>query len=302
MNRWFCKQVWLLCGVLALAGCPRKPQTPSALCKTDSDCTWKLPDGSKQQGFCVAGSCRQCTRQEHCEVGKTCVNGQCIMQELCGSDADCAAGSVCWQQRCHTLCEPGEQSTANCPEGFVCTLQGFCVQASDTCQQDADCSEQSRCEEGLCVSNKDKESSGQQQETGEESREEDFALQECLQTKHVFFAFDQCLLRDEDLNVLQQVAQCAKKYDLTVTLEAHTDHWGSTQYNMALADKRGQAAGSYLQPLVVSKQVQVVSFGSQKPARSECSRQACSQRHCDVNEEACAQNRRCDIVLALPTS
>ena len=301
MSRCVCKQVWLLCGVLALAGCLKKPQTPSVLCKTDSDCTWNS-NGAKQQGFCVAGSCRQCTRQEHCEVGKTCVNGQCMLQESCGSDADCTAGSICWQERCHTLCEPGEHSSADCPEGFVCTLQGFCVRASNTCQQDTDCFEQTRCEAGLCVSNEQKGAVGRQQKKEAKNHEEDFTLQECLQTRHVFFAFDQYLLRDGDLNILHQVAQCAKKYGLMVALEAHTDHWGSTQYNMALADKRGQAAGAYLRPLVVGTQMQVVSFGSQRPERAECSRQACSQRHCDVNEEACAQNRRCDIVLALPTS
>ncbi|MEM7403467.1 MAG: OmpA family protein [Myxococcota bacterium] len=276
MNRLLDRRIWLLCGVfvVAVAGCPKRPPSSSLLCKKDADCVWTLADGTQQPGFCVAG--------------------QCQLSQQCTSDADCAAGSICWQQRCRTLCEPGEEGGSNCPEGFVCTLQGFCAQLSETCQQHSDCPQQQRCEAGLCVAD--------MQPSGQDSSEIDLAMQECLQPKQVFFEFDQSLLREADLAVLQHIAACATKYDLTVTIEAHTDHWGSAQYNMALADQRGQAVRAYLQPLVAGNSMQVISFGSRDPLRPECSRQACSQRKCNVNEEACAQNRRCNIVLQLSGS
>ena len=296
MNRLLDQRIWLLCGVfvVAMAGCPKRPPSSSLSCKKDADCVWTLADGTQQPGFCVAGSCQQCTQAEHCPASEICVAGQCQLSQQCISDADCAAGSICWQQRCRTLCEPGEEGNSNCPDGFVCTLQGFCAQLSETCQQDSDCPQQQRCEAGLCVAN--------MQPSGQDNGATDLAMQECLQPKQVFFGFDQSLLREADLSVLQQIAACTTKYDLTVIIEAHTDHWGSAQYNMALADQRGQAVRAYLQPLLAGNSVQVISFGSRDPLRPECSRQACSQRKCDVNEEACAQNRRCNIVLQLPDS
>ena len=219
----------------------------------------------------------------------------------CLVDADCEPSNICWQKQCRPMCEPGEEGLSECPEGFVCALQGFCVEESTVCNSDEECADDQQCDSGLCVekSLEDSEESNQNAANNEEgSAQIDEQLQACLQNTHrVFFAFDQSLLQDSDLPTLQEVSQCLQQYDLQVTLHAHTDHWGSSQYNMALADKRGQAAKGYLASLMPNASISVLSFGSEKPLRQECCREACSQRTCDVYEEACAQNRRCDIIL-----
>jgi peptidoglycan-associated lipoprotein len=103
----------------------------------------------------------------------------------------------------------------------------------------------------------------------------------------IFFDFDSALLRAEAHPVLQKVATEVRgkdKEDLRV--EGNCDELGTVEYNLALGDHRARAAKDYLVHLgVPSSQIQVVSYGSQRPKFS------------GHDDSARAKNRRDDIVL-----
>jgi peptidoglycan-associated lipoprotein len=66
-----------------------------------------------------------------------------------------------------------------------------------------------------------------------------------------------------------------------VTIEGHADERGTRDYNLALGERRANAAKNYLASLGVdASRIQTVSYGKERP-------QALGS-----NEEAWAQNRR----------
>lgn len=71
-----------------------------------------------------------------------------------------------------------------------------------------------------------------------------------------------------------------------ILLEGHADERGTTEYNLALGQKRAEAVSKALGVLGVSgNRVEAVSFGEEKPKAQ------------GSNEAAWAQNRRADLVL-----
>jgi peptidoglycan-associated lipoprotein len=72
-----------------------------------------------------------------------------------------------------------------------------------------------------------------------------------------------------------------------VTVEGHCDERGSTEYNLALGDRRAQSAKDYLVSLgIAGDRMQTVSYGKERP-------------FCTTHDEACwHQNRRAHFVLA----
>jgi len=72
--------------------------------------------------------------------------------------------------------------------------------------------------------------------------------------------------------------------ELKVRIEGNCDERGSEQYNLALGQRRADAAKKYLAGLgVQSPQITAISFGAEKPK---------AQGH---DEEAWKQNRRDDV-------
>jgi peptidoglycan-associated lipoprotein len=68
-----------------------------------------------------------------------------------------------------------------------------------------------------------------------------------LQT--VYFGFDQASLTSEANNTLNGNADTIKKVGGSVDLVGRADPRGTTEYNMALSDRRAQAVKDYLQRL-----------------------------------------------------
>ena len=103
----------------------------------------------------------------------------------------------------------------------------------------------------------------------------------------VFFDYDKYDIRPEAQQSLAQAAAFLKEHaNLNFTIEGHCDERGSTEYNLALGDKRARAAASALeQNGVNASRVKVVSFGKEKPFCTES------------NEQCWQQNRRAHFVL-----
>jgi len=98
----------------------------------------------------------------------------------------------------------------------------------------------------------------------------------------VFYDFDQYNLTDAARATLANQATWLKKFpSAMVTLEGHADERGTREYNLALGERRANAAKEYLVSLgVEASRVKVVSFGKERPV---------ALGH---NEAAWAQNRR----------
>jgi peptidoglycan-associated lipoprotein len=104
-----------------------------------------------------------------------------------------------------------------------------------------------------------------------------------LQT--IYFDFDRSDIRPDARDALRSNADAIKKSAGAVTIEGHTDERGSAEYNLALGERRANAAKRYLVDLgVASSQLNTVSFGEDRPA---------VQGH---DESAWRYNRRAEFV------
>jgi len=105
-----------------------------------------------------------------------------------------------------------------------------------------------------------------------------------------YFDYDKATLRPDAVKALEkdssELRDILKDFpDYKLTIEGHCDERGSAEYNMALGDKRADAAKEYLVNVgIPAQQLAVVSFGKEHPV-------------CEEHDEACWQrNRRIHIV------
>ena len=84
----------------------------------------------------------------------------------------------------------------------------------------------------------------------------------------VFFGYDSAELDSDAQELLQDQVAWLKQYsDVSVTIEGHCDERGTREYNLALGEKRAQAAKNYLISLGVSEsRVSTISYGKERPA------------------------------------
>lgn len=98
----------------------------------------------------------------------------------------------------------------------------------------------------------------------------------------VFFAFDSSELTGLARRTLDRQAGWLRQYsDVNVTIEGHADERGTREYNLALGDRRANAAKNYLVALGISaNRIDTISYGKERPVDGRS------------NEEAWALNRR----------
>ena len=102
----------------------------------------------------------------------------------------------------------------------------------------------------------------------------------------IYFDFDSFVLTAPSRATLSKNAEALlKNNSLKVQIEGNCDERGSDEYNLALGEKRANAAMKYLVTLgVPADRLSVISYGKEKPA---------DQGH---DEAAWAKNRRDDFV------
>jgi peptidoglycan-associated lipoprotein len=103
----------------------------------------------------------------------------------------------------------------------------------------------------------------------------------------VFFDTDQYDLDDRDRTTLDaQAAWLRSNPVVRVTIEGHADERGTRDYNLALGDRRANAAKNYLAARgVPAGRMTVISYGKERPEAL------------GSDESAWAQNRRAVTVL-----
>lgn len=90
----------------------------------------------------------------------------------------------------------------------------------------------------------------------------------------VYFEFDSSMLDEAARAKLEENAEWLKKDPVrTLTIEGHTDEVGTPEYNLGLGERRAQASRDYLLKLGIdAKRVSIITFGEEKPAGSEDSK------------------------------
>ena len=83
----------------------------------------------------------------------------------------------------------------------------------------------------------------------------------------VFFATNKSTLTTASRDTLRkQAAFMRKKADLKFTIEGHADERGTREYNLALGERRANAAKDYLMTYGISaNRISVISYGKERP-------------------------------------
>ena len=103
----------------------------------------------------------------------------------------------------------------------------------------------------------------------------------------IYFDTDRYNVDTQDAAALQAQAQYFARFpQVTFTIEGHADERGTREYNLALGERRANAAKAYLVSLGVdANRISVVSYGKERPMALAS------------NESAWAQNRRAASVI-----
>lgn len=96
--------------------------------------------------------------------------------------------------------------------------------------------------------------------------QEDFVAS--VSSDRIFFGLDQYDVDAEDQATLQsQAAWLQQNPNVRITIEGHADERGTRDYNIALGDRRANAAKNYLASLGISpSRINTVSYGKERPA------------------------------------
>jgi peptidoglycan-associated lipoprotein len=113
------------------------------------------------------------------------------------------------------------------------------------------------------------------------------AVKEEMTFKDVLFDFDKFSLKPESRDTLKQLAEwLTNNRNNNVLVEGNCDERGTTEYNLALGERRAKEAMKYLVELGIDgKRIKTISYGKERPL---------DQGH---DEEAWAKNRRDHFVV-----
>ncbi len=108
-----------------------------------------------------------------------------------------------------------------------------------------------------------------------------------ISERTIYFAFDDYSLNAQSQTNIDEVAKYMNNNsDVQIKLEGHCDERGSTEYNLALGQRRAQSVKDYLVQLGIDEnRLPTVSYGEEKPAVD------------GGDEAAWSQNRRVEFVL-----
>ena len=103
----------------------------------------------------------------------------------------------------------------------------------------------------------------------------------------IYFDFDKYVIKPEGREAMKHNAEWLQENpDKKVVVEGNCDERGTNEYNMALGQRRADAAAKYLVDLGIAKdRVSSVSYGEEKPICRES------------NEDCWSKNRRADFVV-----
>ena len=104
----------------------------------------------------------------------------------------------------------------------------------------------------------------------------------------VFFATNKSVLTTASRDTLRkQAAWLRENKSINVTVEGHCDERGTREYNLALGERRANAAKDYLMTYGISgNRIATISYGKERPVNSGSSPLAWSQNRRSVTVKA----------------
>lgn len=106
-------------------------------------------------------------------------------------------------------------------------------------------------------------------------------------TRPILFAYNSSAIESTYAGQLQELAQHIRQTNGKLLVEGHTDERGSTEFNLALGERRANSAKSYLTRLgVPNTNINTISYGEERPVSV------------GDTESAHARNRRAELVLS----
>lgn len=105
--------------------------------------------------------------------------------------------------------------------------------------------------------------------------------------KRINFDFDRFLIREDMKRILQNNADWLRRFNtVEIVIEGHCDERGTVEYNMALGERRAEAAKNYLVSLgVPANRIRIVSYGKNRLLVP------------GIDEESHFKNRRAEFVI-----
>ena len=104
----------------------------------------------------------------------------------------------------------------------------------------------------------------------------------------VFFATNESILTTASRETLRaQAAWLRKNSNINIVLEGHADERGTREYNLALGERRANAAKDYLMTYGISSdRISVLSYGKERPVDSGSNPLAWSKNRRSVTVKA----------------
>ena len=123
--------------------------------------------------------------------------------------------------------------------------------------------------------------------TSEAEKKEFLAKAQRFENEDVYFDYDAYVLSEPAKRILDEKVAFLKRYPKAkVTIEGHCDERGTTEYNLALGERRANSALQYLTNSGVSRtNLTTISYGKERPAAT------------GHDEASWAKNRRDHFVL-----
>ncbi len=120
------------------------------------------------------------------------------------------------------------------------------------------------------------------EEARQRRKREELAERERFVNEDIYFEFNKSSLFPEAREILRHKAKWLMAHPgVSVVIEGHCDERGTSEYNMALGDRRTRRAKTYLVDLgILPESLTTISYGEERPLDA---------RH---DEEAWAKNRR----------
>lgn len=139
-----------------------------------------------------------------------------------------------------------------------------------------------------CTDDEPKVEEPVQPTTSETAEPEPVATATAYSPETVYFAFDDFTLSSDAQSKLDALSNHLKSaQNAVVQIEGHCDERGSTEYNLALGQRRAQSVKDYLVKLGVdASRLSIISYGEEKPA---------ADGH---DESAWSKNRRAEFMIS----
>jgi peptidoglycan-associated lipoprotein len=172
----------------------------------------------------------------------------------CDNDEDCHQGEFCVNNLCQQC-----RTNDDCPAGQRCA-SGACEAIPGYCNSNSQCAAGQVCQNNMCVA---------QKQAALKPPPAPTPAGACELTA-VYFDYDSSTLSDSARDQLSRDASCMRERGTRAAqLTGMTDPRGTEEYNLALGERRAQAAQQYMKSLGTDANMSVSSMGEEMASGSD---------------------------------